>query len=78
MWVLSATPAERSYALIADLPRMGEWSSECTAVEWTGNFTAPAVGAPFIGSLAAVRQADPFAALDQQMLEAMLSQAVAG
>jgi flavorubredoxin len=31
-----------------------------------------------LGSLAAVRQADPFAAPDQQMLEAMLSQAVAG
>jgi flavorubredoxin len=31
-----------------------------------------------LGSLAALRQADPFAAPDQQMLEAMLSQAVAG
>jgi hypothetical protein len=47
--VLIAAPAERIYALIADLPRMGEWSPECTAVEWTGSFTAPAVGATFIG-----------------------------
>jgi hypothetical protein len=37
------------YDLIADMPRMGEWSPECTAVEWTGGASGPAVGARFLG-----------------------------
>lgn len=46
--VIAAAP-ERVYQLIADLPRMGEWSPECRAVEWTGASTGPAVGATFVG-----------------------------
>jgi uncharacterized protein YndB with AHSA1/START domain len=42
-------PAERIYDLVADLPRMGEWSPECTAVEWTDGASGPAVGARFVG-----------------------------
>ena len=29
-----AAPPERIYDLVADLPRMGEWSPECQRVEW--------------------------------------------
>jgi hypothetical protein len=32
--LIRATPA-RIYDLVADLPRMGEWSPECQMVEWT-------------------------------------------
>lgn len=46
---LIAAPAEHIYDLIADLPRMGEWSPECRAVEWTADTTGPAVGATFVG-----------------------------
>ena len=42
-------PAGRIYDLIADLPRMGEWSPECQAVEWDGGTTGPATGARFVG-----------------------------
>ena len=42
-------PPERIYALVADLPRMGEWSSECQRVEWTGDATGPVAGATFTG-----------------------------
>jgi hypothetical protein len=42
-------PAARIYDLIADLPRMGEWSPECQTVEWTNGSHAPAVGARFVG-----------------------------
>src|SRR5580700_9036908 len=42
-------PAERIYALVADLPRMGEWSPECRQVEWLDGSTGPAEGATFIG-----------------------------
>ncbi len=42
-------PAEQIYDLVADLPRMGEWSPECTAVEWTGDSAGPEVGATFVG-----------------------------
>lgn len=45
---IAASP-ESVYALVADLPRMGEWSPECTAVEWTGDSAGPAVGATFVG-----------------------------
>ena len=47
--VVIAAPAEHIYRLIADLPRMGEWSPECAAVEWTGGSAGPAVGATFVG-----------------------------
>ena len=47
--VVIAAPADRIYGLISDLPRMGEWSPECTAVEWTGDSTSPEIGATFVG-----------------------------
>lgn len=42
-------PAERVYDLVADLPRMGEWSPECLRVEWTGGATGAVPNATFIG-----------------------------
>lgn len=41
-------PAEKVYDLVADLPRMGQWSPECTRVAWKGG-SAAAVGARFRG-----------------------------
>ncbi len=41
--------AEAVYDLVADLPRMGEWSPECQKVEWTDGATSPSVGATFVG-----------------------------
>jgi hypothetical protein len=46
--VVSAAP-ERLYGLVADLPRMGEWSPECRHVEWEDGANGPAVGATFVG-----------------------------
>jgi Polyketide cyclase / dehydrase and lipid transport len=42
-------PAERIYELVADLPRMGDWSPECRRVEWLEGWVGPAEGATFIG-----------------------------
>lgn len=42
-------PADAVYALVADLPAMGQWSPECFAVEWRGGASEPAVGAKFKG-----------------------------
>lgn len=42
-------PAEDVYALVADLPRMGEWSPQTTRVVWRGGATGPALGAKFRG-----------------------------
>src|ERR1700727_2999406 len=46
--VVNAAPG-RIYDLVADLPRMGEWSPECHSVEWEGGVGAPAEGARFVG-----------------------------
>jgi hypothetical protein len=46
---IDASP-ERVYAMVSDLPRMPEWSPECTAVSWRGGATGPALGARFVGS----------------------------
>src|ERR1700688_880699 len=46
--VINATP-DHVYAMVADLPRMGEWSPECQRVEWEGGATGPAEGAKFVG-----------------------------
>ena len=46
--VVNAAP-ERLYALVADLPRMGELSPECQRVEWQDGADGPAVGARFVG-----------------------------
>jgi uncharacterized protein YndB with AHSA1/START domain len=43
-------PADQLWALVADLPRMGEWSPENTGGRWTGGATGPAVGARFRGT----------------------------
>ena len=42
-------PPDSLYDLVADLPRMGEWSPECRQVEWTDGATRPAENATFIG-----------------------------
>ncbi|HWD55906.1 MAG TPA: SRPBCC family protein [Acidimicrobiales bacterium] len=47
--VVIAAPAERIYAMVADMPRMGEWSPECQRVEWLDGSTGPAEGATFVG-----------------------------
>lgn len=41
--------AERVYALISDLPRMGEWSPENNGGSWVKGASGPAVGAVFKG-----------------------------
>jgi hypothetical protein len=46
---VAASP-ERLYGLVADLPRMGEWSPENTANEWIGGVTKAAPGARFRGA----------------------------
>jgi uncharacterized protein YndB with AHSA1/START domain len=43
-------PAETVWAMIADLPRMGEWSPENEGGEWIGGATGPVPGAKFRGS----------------------------
>ena len=43
--VVIEAPPERIYALVADLPRMGEWSPECQQVEWLDGSSRPAEGA---------------------------------
>jgi len=42
-------PAETVYDLVSDMPRMGEWSTECETVEWQEGSAGPAVGARFVG-----------------------------
>ena len=44
-----AAPADVVYGLVADLPRMGEWSPECERVTWRGGATCAARGAQFVG-----------------------------
>lgn len=44
-----AAPADVVYSLVADLPRMGEWSPECERVTWLGGATQAANGAHFLG-----------------------------
>ncbi|MDE3087211.1 MAG: SRPBCC family protein [Acidobacteriota bacterium] len=43
-------PAERVWAMIADLPRMGEWSPENEGATWLGGATEAAPGARFRGT----------------------------
>jgi len=47
--VVIAAPAVAIYELVADLPRMGNWSPECQQVEWLDGSTGPTEGATFIG-----------------------------
>jgi len=44
-----AAPASVLYDLVSDLPRMGEWSPECTGVTWNSRTPGPAAGARFAG-----------------------------
>ncbi|HEY8654965.1 MAG TPA: SRPBCC family protein [Dermatophilaceae bacterium] len=44
-----AATADSVYDLVADLPRMGEWSPECERVAWRGGATHAAKGAQFLG-----------------------------
>jgi uncharacterized protein YndB with AHSA1/START domain len=43
-------PASRVWALVADLPRMAEWSPENDGVTWRGGATAAVPGASFGGT----------------------------
>jgi len=42
--------ASKLYALVSDLPRMGEWSPESTGGQWVNGAEGPVVGARFNGS----------------------------
>ncbi|MEV6286546.1 SRPBCC family protein [Kribbella sp. NPDC051770] len=44
-----AAPASTVYALVSDLPRMGEWSPECTKVTWHGQPPYAVEGSRFVG-----------------------------
>src|SRR5258705_4361418 len=46
--VVHAT-ADRLYDMVADMPRMGEWSNECQTVDWVDGAAGPAEGARFVG-----------------------------
>lgn len=43
-------PAEKVWTMVADLPRMGEWSPENDGARWLGGATAARPGARFSGS----------------------------
>jgi uncharacterized protein YndB with AHSA1/START domain len=45
-----AAPAAQVWAMIADLPRMGEWSPENEGATWLGGATEAAPGARFRGT----------------------------
>jgi len=45
-----AAPAETAWALVADLPRMGEFSPENVGGSWLNGATGPALGAVFTGA----------------------------
>jgi uncharacterized membrane protein len=47
--VLIDAPAERIYDLVADMPRMGEWSPECQRVDWNDDSDGPVANATFVG-----------------------------
>jgi hypothetical protein len=45
-----AAPADTVWDLVADLPRMGEWSPENQGGKWINGATGPALGAVFRGT----------------------------
>lgn len=45
-----AAPPAKVWALLSDLPRMGEWSPENTGGKWVRGASGPAVGARFVGT----------------------------
>ncbi|HVV37019.1 MAG TPA: SRPBCC family protein, partial [Acidimicrobiales bacterium] len=44
-----AADPDTLYAMVSDLPRIGEWSPECERVEWDGDVTEPVEGTQFVG-----------------------------
>jgi hypothetical protein len=44
-----AAPAEKVWAMVSDLPRMGEWSPENTGGTWEDGAGGPAIGATLTG-----------------------------
>ena len=47
--VVIHTSPQHVYDMVADMPRMGEWSPECQQVEWLEGAAGPAEGVAFIG-----------------------------
>lgn len=45
-----SAPADTVWEMIADLPRMGDWSPETEGGQWIGGATGPVPGAKFRGS----------------------------
>ncbi len=45
-----AAPADNVWALVTDLPRMGEWSPENRGGKWVKGATGPALGSIFKGN----------------------------
>jgi hypothetical protein len=41
--------AQLLYAMVSDLPRIGEWSPECEGVDWEEQVTVPVEGTTFVG-----------------------------
>jgi uncharacterized membrane protein len=41
--------ADELYAMVSDLPRIGEWSPECESVTWEGDVTVPVENTTFMG-----------------------------
>jgi hypothetical protein len=41
--------ADELYAMVSDLPRIGEWSPECERVVWEGDVTVPVQDTTFMG-----------------------------
>jgi Polyketide cyclase / dehydrase and lipid transport len=41
--------AETLYDMVSQLPRIGEWSPECEAVEWADDVATPVAGSRFVG-----------------------------
>ncbi|MEU2256974.1 hemerythrin domain-containing protein [Nocardia xishanensis] len=48
--VFCAAPPDAVWAVLADVPRVGEWSHECRGADWLGDSTRAEVGARFRGS----------------------------
>ncbi|HEY1827518.1 MAG TPA: SRPBCC family protein [Acidimicrobiales bacterium] len=44
-----AAPPDKVWAMVSDLPRMGDWSPENVGGEWIKGATGPALGALFKG-----------------------------
>jgi hypothetical protein len=43
------TDPDTLYDMVADLPRVGEWSPECEGVEWADGTTTAVAGSRFVG-----------------------------